>query len=271
MKKILGTALVLSLLLSGVAFGQIKAKDGVYFAQDEAYGQTGWKEQVVVKVVGGKIAEAIWNGVSNLGGADKLTVSAAGSYGMEKASKIKARWDEQAKAVVADLVKNGTGAVKANKDGYADGITGASMHVGPFNALVAKALASAPVPKGPFKKDGWFYAAQADFDAKTGWKDTTLVTVVNGTIVNVVWNGLNKDPKAKSKLVTALAGGYGMAKVAKQGEWNIQAAKVEEAIVKVGDPAKIPLKADGTTDAITGATLHPLAVTLAVDALKAAR
>ena len=41
--------------------------------------------------------------------------------------------------------------------------------------------------------------------------------------------------------------------------------------VAAGDPAKIPLKADGTTDAITGATLHPTAVSLAIDALKAAR
>jgi major membrane immunogen (membrane-anchored lipoprotein) len=271
MKKIFGVAVAFSLLLTGVVFGQIKAKDGVYFAQDEAYGSSGWREQVVVKVVGGKIADVTWNGVSNLGGADKVTVSVAGGYGMEKASKLKLRWDQQAKNVATAALKSADGTVKATKDGTADGITGASMHVAPFNALVAKALASAPVAKGPFKKDGWFFASQAAFDAKTGWKDNVLVTVVNGTIVDSLWNGVNKDPKSKSKLVVAIAGGYGMAKAAKQGEWNVQSTRVDAAIVAVGDPAKIPLKADGTTDAITGATLHPTAVSLAVEALKTAR
>ena len=75
----------------------------------------------------------------------------------------------------------------------------------------------------------------------------------------------------KSKLVEAVEGRYGMGKTAKKGEWNVQAAAVQDAIVKIQDPAKIPLKADGTTDAISGASLHPLAVTLAVEALKAAR
>jgi major membrane immunogen (membrane-anchored lipoprotein) len=271
MKKLLGIAMAISLLLTGIAFGQVKAKDGVYFAQDDAYGTTGWREQVVVKVAGGKIVDAVWNGVSNLGVADKVTVSIAGGYGMEKASKLKLRWDEQAKNVVAAALKSADGMVKAKADGYADGITGASMHVASFNALVAKALASAPVAKGTFKKDGWFFQSAADFDKNTGWKDNVLITVVNGTIVDVLWNGVSKDAKKKSKLVEALAGNYGMAKAAKQGEWNVQSARVDAAIVAAGDPAKIPLKADGTTDAITGATLHPTAVSLAVEALKAAR
>jgi len=271
MKKILGMAVGLSLLVGGLAFGQVKAKDGVYFAQDAAYGSTGWREQVVVKVAGGKITEVTWNGVSNLGVADKVTVSAAGGYGMEKASKLKLRWDQQVKNTADYVVKTQDVAGKFTKEGAADGITGASLHVNGFFALVNKALASAPVAKGPFKKDGWFFAAQAAFDPKTGWKDNVLLTVVNGTIVDSLWNGVNKDAKSKSKLVVAESGGYGMAKAAKQGEWNVQSARVDAAIVQAGDPAKIPLKADGTTDAITGATLHPTAVSLAIEALKAAR
>jgi major membrane immunogen (membrane-anchored lipoprotein) len=271
MKKILGAALVLSLVFAGAVFGEVKAKDGVYFAQEDVFGATGWKDQVVVKVAGGKVTEVTWNGVSNLGGADKLTVSANGGYGMEKASKLKLRWDEQAKNAAAAIVKTQDVALKATKDGYADGVTGASIHVVGLNALVVKALASAPVAKGTFKKDGWFFTEAADFDKNSGWKDNVVVTVANGTIVDVLWNGISKDTKKKSKLVEALAGNYGMAKAAKQGEWNLQAARVEAAIVKAGDPSKIALKADGTTDAITGATLHPTAVVLAAEALKAAR
>lgn len=272
MKKILGTALVLSMAFAGVAFGQVKAKDGVYYAKETAYSNTGWEDQVVVKVAGGKITEVTWNGVSNLGVADKVTVSAAGGYGMEKASKLKLRWDEQAKNAAAELVKSSDATLKVTKEGYADGVTGASLHVAGLNALVAKALGSAPVAKGTFKKDGWFFASSADFDKNTGWKDNVLVTVVNGTIVDVLWNGVSKDAKAKSKLVTSEAGKYGMEKAAKLGAWHVQAAKVEEAIVKAGDPAKIALKADGTSvDAISGASLHPTAVSLAVEAVKAAR
>jgi len=271
MKKIVGVALALSLLAAGGVFAQVKAKDGQYFAQDEAFGPTGWKEQVVVKVSSGKITEVNWNGVSNLGGADKKTVAAAGGYGLIKGSKIKLEWDAQANNVAAYVVKTQDTVGKFTKDGLADGIAGASLHVNGFFGLLNKALAGAPVAQGAFKKDGWYYYAQPAFDAKTGWKDNVIVTVVNGSIVDVVWNGLNKDPKQKSKIVTSIEGHYGMEKAAKQGPWHVQAARVDAAIVQAGDPTKIVLKADGTTDAIAGATLHPTAVTLVAEALKADR
>jgi len=270
MKKIIVAALAVSLLAAGMAFGQVKAKDGLYYAIDTAFSQQGWKDQVVAKVVGGKITELTWSGISNQGVADKVTFAAAGGYGMAKAAKL-GEWNVQAKATTDWVLKTQNVAGKFTKEGTADGIAGASLHVNGFFALLNKALASAPVAKGVFKKDGWFFASTPDFDAKTGWKDNVLVTVVNGTIVDLIWNGLNKDPSFKSKLITAETGKYGMAAAAKQGEWNVQAAKVQDAIIKAGDPAKIPLKADGTTDAIAGATLHPTAVSLAIEALKPAR
>ena len=46
---------------------------------------------------------------------------------------------------------------------------------------------------------------------------------------------------------------------------------MQDAIVAAQDPAKIAVKADGTTDAISGASIHVTAVALAVEALKAAR
>ena len=132
-----------------------------------------------------------------------------------------------------------------------------------FFDLVNKALAVGPVAKGMYTKDGWFFAEQPDFDANTGWKDSVLLTVVNGTLVDAVWNATNKDPAKKSKLLQALAGTYGMAKAAKLGEWNVQAAAVQAELLKVQDPAKIPLKADGTSDAVSGASIHLTAVGLA--------
>ncbi len=273
MKRQIALVLVLSLALAGIAFGQVKAKDGVYFAQDEKFApQGGWKDQVVLSVAGGKITAVNWNGVSNLGVADKKTVAAAGGYAMKKASKIGLEWNEQAANVEAYLLKTqNPGFDKIKKDGTTDAVSGASMHVAGFYALVNKALAAGPVAKGIYRKDGWYFAAQPDFDKQTGWKDSVLLTVVNGRIVDVLWNGTSKDPKKKSKLVEALEGRYGMAKAAKKGEWNVQAAAVEAAIPKAQDPAAINVRKDGTSDAISGASIHVTAVFLAIDALKTAR
>ncbi|MCX7027542.1 MAG: FMN-binding protein [Spirochaetes bacterium] len=274
MKRLISLALVLA-CVAGTAFAQVdlaKVKDGVYFAQSAKYSNTGWKEQVTVAVSSGKIVEAAWNGVSNIAGAaDKLFYAASGKYGMIKASKIKSEWDTEAKATAAYLVKTqDINFSKIGSDGHTDAITGATITVSEFFALAKQALASAPVAKGSYK-NGYYFAQQADFDKSSGWKDSVLVTVVNGSIVDVVWNGTYKDATKKSKIVEATEGRYGMGKVAKKGEWNVQANAVEEAIVKAGNPSKIAVKADGTSDAISGASIHVTLVGLAVDALKAAK
>lgn len=271
MKKLIAFAAIL-LAFAATAFAQVdlsKVKDGVYFAQDEKFSNSGWKEQVIIEVSKGKIVRAVWNGVSNLPGAvDKKTYAASGKYGMVKASKIKAEWDAQARAVEEYLVKTqDINFSKINADGKTDAISGATLTVKEFFELAQKALQSAPIAKGQYK-DGWWYAEAANFD-KSGWKDSVIVTVVNGTIVDVVWNGINKDPAAKSKYVQSVAGTYKMN--AKNGEWHVQAERLCQAIVKAGDPSKIALKADGKTDAVSGVSITANAVTLAIEALKAAR
>jgi major membrane immunogen (membrane-anchored lipoprotein) len=230
-KRTASIVLILAAALFSISCSTSKLKDGVYFAQDKDFApQGGWKEQVVVTVSRGTITAVNWNGVSNLGVADKKTVAASGGYGMVKASKLGIEWDKQAANVEAFLLKTrDTAFSKFKDDGTTDAITGASIHAKNFFALVNQALAAGPASKGIYKKDGWFFAAQPDFDAKTGWKDSVLLTVVNGTLVDAVWNATNKDP------------------------------------------AKIPLKADGTSDAVSGASLHLTAVPLAVAALAAAR
>jgi major membrane immunogen (membrane-anchored lipoprotein) len=272
MKKIISAVLCLAVLGSGLVFAQVKAKDGIYFAQAPVFEKQGWKGQVVLEVKSGKITRVNWNGISNFPGAnDKKSFAAAGKYGMKKVAK-QGEWDKQAAATEAWLLKTqDVGFNKFDKDGKTDAISGASMHVSDFFTLVNTALAGAPVPKGMYSKDGWYFFEQPEFDAKTGWKDSVLVTVVNGTVVDVLWNGTNKDAAKKSKLVEAVEGRYGMAKIAKKGEWNVQAAVVQDAIVKAQDPAAIAVKADGTSDAISGATIHVTAVPLALEALKAAR
>ena len=274
MKRLISLALVLA-CVAGTVFAQTdlaKVKDGVYFAQSAKYSNTGWKEQVILTVLGGKITDAVWNGVSNIAGAaDKVSYAAAGKYGMIKASKIKAEWDTEAKATTAYLLKTqDINFSKISQDGKTDAIAGATMTISEFFSLAKAALAAAPVAKGAYKS-GWYYAQQAEFDKSSGWKDTALVTVVNGTIVDVLWNGIYKDATKKSKIVEATSGRYSMGKAAKKGEWDVQALAVETAIVKLGDPSRISLKADETSDAVSGASIHLTVVSLAIDALKAAR
>ena len=146
MKKLIALTLAL-FAIAGMAFAQVdlgKVKDGVYFAQDDKYSSSGWKEQVIVEVKGGKIVDATWNGVSNLAGAkDKASYAASGKYGMVKASKIKAEWDAQAKAAAAYLVKTqDVNFAKLDKNGKTDAISGALAAL----CEQRRVARSAPVP-----------------------------------------------------------------------------------------------------------------------------
>ena len=273
MKRFVATVFVT--LLASALYAQ-SLKDGLYFAQDAGFGSNGWKAQVVLTVKSGKVTAANWNGVSNIAGAaDKKSYDKAGKYGMVKFGKAQAEWYQQAEKVEAYLVKSQDLAFAkyTNAEGSTDAISGASIHVKEFFDLVKKATAAGPVAKGPHAKDGWFYAEQAAFDAKTGWKDTVLVTVVNGRIVDVVWNGISSDTKKKSKIVESVSGAYGLVKIGKaQAEWHEQTARAEAALVAAQDPAKIKVKADGKPDAITGVSIAISDfLKLALEALKAAK
>jgi major membrane immunogen (membrane-anchored lipoprotein) len=271
MKKLLMLSLAL-FVATGFAFAQVdlaKVKDGVYFAEMANFAPQGWKDQVILEVAKGKIVKAVWNGVSNISGAaDKDSYAAAGKYGMIKASKIKSEWNTEAKTVADWLVKTqDINFTKIDASGHTDAISGATFTVSEFFQLAKEALASAPVPKGQYK-DGWWYFENPTFD-KSGWKETMLVTVVNGSIVDALWNAIPKEASKKSKLVESQEGRYKMG--AKQGEWYVQSARLDAAIVKAGDPSKIVLKSDGKTDAVSGVTISANAVTLAIEALKAAK
>ncbi len=243
---------VLFIALTVILFAQTY-KDGLYFAQDTQFGNSGWKEQVVVEVKGGKIVSVNWNAVSNLGVQDKKTYAAQGGYGMAAVAK-QGEWHIQAKRVEDYLIKvqDPSKITYDAATGKTDVITGATIHVNSFVELVKKALASQPVKKGTYKKDGWFYAAAQEFD-KSGWKETVLITVVNGTIVDVVWNALPQDPKGKSKLVSSMTGTYAMNGA--QGPWHVQAERMQKALLEKQNPTLIAVKADGKTDAVSGVSI----------------
>jgi len=254
MKRLITLALAAILVFSSTLSvgAQAKPADGWYFAEEADFASSGWKDMVVLQVKGGKIVSVNWNGINNKGLADKDTVAAAGGYGMVKASKLGKEWHEQAAAVEQYLVSTQNTAFSTfDAAGKTDAITGASMTVKTFYDLVKKALAAGPVAKGTYAKDGWFYA-KAQAPDKSGFFATALVTIVNGRIVSVNLNAVHQSG-GDSKFVRALKGAYKMN--AAQGEWNIQIARVEAAIIQKQGFSSFAIKSDGKTDAITGVSV----------------
>jgi len=66
--------------------------------------QVDGRSRSFLQVQGGKIVAANWNGISTSAVLDKKSESAAGRYGMIKASKLGKEWHEQAAVVEKYLV-----------------------------------------------------------------------------------------------------------------------------------------------------------------------
>lgn len=229
--------------------------DGIYFAAEDTFAGNGWKYHTIITVNGGKIVKAQWNATNINGGMDKVSLSKAGKYPMVAKGGAKADWHIQAsKAEQYLLETQDPKKISYNDDkGHTDAISGASIHVIEFFSLAEKALSSAPVKKGMYM-DGYPMAEEQKFSSKSGWKYFAQFTVVNGTVVQVNWNGKHKDGGDSKKIVSE-KGEYGMkAKGGAQSEWFKQASITEEYFLKVGGEApKFP--DNYHTDAITGATI----------------
>ncbi len=228
-------------------------KDGLYFAQGDMDKESGWQPYVILQVTGGKIADADWSASSLNGGPDKKATSEAGKYGM-KAGGASSEWHEQAEKIEQFLIdKQDPAAITTDAEGHTDVVSGVSIHVNDFTKLAETALAAGPVEAGPYK-DGAYHAEAADFDAESGWKETVDATVAAGRIVAINFSGSNaagEDKKTNSR-----EGKYGMKAGGAQAEWHEEAEKAEQYVIEKQDPAAVETKEDGTTDAISGVTIH---------------
>ena len=181
--------------------------NGVYFAQEEAFSGSGWKYNVTLTVRNGRITEAVWNGTNIAGGPDKISVSEAGNYPMVARGGAQADWHVQAGKAEAYLLRT--------QDPTQIRYTSNEGHT----AAIA---------------------------ANSGWKYFAQFTVVNGSVVQVNWNGVHKDGGDTKKQVSA-AGNYPMvANGGAMADWHVQGEKVEAFFL-----------ANGTSepDAISGATI----------------
>ena len=233
-------------------------KDGLYFAQDPDFAGN-QKNQVVLEVKGGKITSANWN-VENLsaGAQDLKSIAKAGAV----AGAV--TWAAQAKVAEDFLV--------SSQNVNATSVPNGPANVKPFFDLVKKALASTPVAKGAYK-DGWYYYLSDKTDAYHT-RNYVLITVVNGTIVDVLWNGVLVGMPASidpSKIIQSKKpNGYPM--TGSKSAWHLQAALVAAELTKVQNPDSIKMKSNKTPDSISGATIEiAVFIDLAKQALSTAK
>ena len=231
--------------------------DGLYFAQEDEFPESGWKSMVTLEVKDGKIVAVDWNAASKNGGLDKKQASEQGFYPMVAAGGAQSEWHEQAAAVEAYLLETQDPTAIEYKDdeGHTDAISGVSIHVNDFYGVVEKALAAGPQERGPYK-DGAYSAEEDEFNK--GWKGTVDLTVVFGKIVAVNWSAISEEDPEVDKKTSSAEGIYGMVeKGGAQSEWHEQAAAVEAYLLETQDPTAIEYKDDeGHTDAISGVSIH---------------
>lgn len=230
--------------------------DGKYFAMADEFAENGWKETVQLEVKDGKIVDVVWNAVSNQLGIDKLTAVAQGKYPMVKAGGAQAEWNEQAELAEKYLIEvQDPSKIELDEGGYADAISGVSIHVDGLVNLAKKALDAGVATPGPFK-DG-VYHQEADEFADSGWKEFVDFVVMNGHIVTAKWNAINKDDPELDKLTAVEEGKYPMVeKGGAQAEWDVQAKAVEEYLLKTQDLDIEYSNDEGNTDAISGVSIH---------------
>jgi major membrane immunogen (membrane-anchored lipoprotein) len=228
-------------LFCAAALSAQNYKDGFYFAQDADY-VNNQKNQVALEVKGGKIVSVAWNILSlNAGARDLKAIAASGS------ASAAATWASQAVAVERHLV--------SSQDTKAVSVEGGPANAKPFFDLAAKALQNKAIAKGVYK-DGWYYAEAAGAD-DYHTKNSTIITIVNGTIVDVLWNGILQGMPASvnpSKMITSRSNGYPMKGAKKM--WHEQSDLFSAALIKAQDPQKVRVKANGTVDGVSGVSIQ---------------
>jgi major membrane immunogen (membrane-anchored lipoprotein) len=146
MRKLSYLLVMVAVLLTGLsACGGTAAgyKPGTYSAEDAAFDDSGYKASVTVDVGSdGKITAVNWDGIPEAGGPTKKEMG--DDYGMRSASGIGKEWYEQVAVMESELIKTQDPAkIPVTADGYADGVSGCTIHVNGFVKLASEALEQA--------------------------------------------------------------------------------------------------------------------------------
>jgi major membrane immunogen (membrane-anchored lipoprotein) len=230
--------MVLAIALSSCGGGNGAGfEDGVYFAMEDGYSDSGWRYNVTMVVEDGEVSEVSWNGSNINGGVDKVTLSENGGYPMVERGGAMAEWHVQAKTVEDFFLAE-------QSTEQPDAISGASIHFDEFYALVNEAVEAGSVGYGPYR-DGNYTASDAEFH--NGWKYFVDITVISGYAVSAHWDA-EPEEEGTNKAQRSKDGEYGMVENGGAiAPWWEQARAVEEAF--------IASQSTDAPDAISGATI----------------
>lgn len=251
-------------------------EDGVYFAQEDEFAGSGYRYFVVVSVENGGITDAYWGGTNIVPAGNKRTTSEEGNYPMVAAGGAASDWHKQSEAAEAWLIENQDPAAfeefYTDEEGHTEVLqtddgTQVSIHVMEFFQLAEKALASDPIPEGTYETP-LDYVATAELPAgDEGWSYKGEFIVVNGTIVNALYNAAfegefneetaayfkvdsegNTDPESPSSKLE-LKEDYGM-------PWYKEASAVADYVVENQGFDVNYIDDEGHTDSISGVSIH---------------
>ncbi len=103
-------------------------------------------------------------------------------------------------------------------------------------------------------KDGDYTAEEDSYDEKGGYKDSIEITVENGYITKVLFNGY--DAEGHDKITESQPGGsYDMSSAGATETWATQSSLLSEALIASQDPNSLQMNTDGYTDAVAGVTI----------------
>jgi major membrane immunogen (membrane-anchored lipoprotein) len=103
-------------------------------------------------------------------------------------------------------------------------------------------------------KDG-VYFAKGEVDASSGWQSIMTLTVADGKITDVEWNGISEKAPV-DKITYSKDGKYGMKAAGAASEWYEQAEALDKFLIEKQDPSAITLDKEGKTDAVSGVSIH---------------
>ncbi|TVR70549.1 MAG: FMN-binding protein [Spirochaetaceae bacterium] len=113
----------------------------------------------------------------------------------------------------------------------------------------AEAAAEAAEPAMPEYADGIYFAQEADFSERSGWKYMVTLVVEGGRIVDAEWNGAHRG-SGTDKLTRDRDGEYGMKENSSaQWHWYEQAEATVAYLLETQDTSLV------SADAISGATI----------------
>ena len=263
--------------LGPVSIDVSQVDDGIYFAAENGFSNSGFKYYAIILVEDGKIIEAEWNAYNRDGylhrceGAEKITCAAEGNYRMHPNNPEK-EWHVQAEATVDFVLNKETIELEySDNSGKTDAIAGVTVTVNEFFGLIVKAFENGPVDEGDYV-DGYYFVkgeetARNDRDGNYIEQEYSFVTtvIVNGTIVlydlNTRYTVANPANEDRPFLTKDSAGqNYGMhrsSSMGADGEWFKQAERIEVYIIDNQTLDGIEIDAETSkTDDIAGVTMR---------------